>query len=296
LNYFSLAFEGWSSVAGLFFVYEPNDDGAALGESGVAGVRGDIRISGHYIDGTGGILGYAWGPQMGAVVLDTSDGTFASDLNTLTLVLQHQIGHTIGLYHVCPVSGTKLMEPTYSSQVSGPQMDDILGAQFFYGDSYEGVNRNDQLQYATNLVPYGQSGIPSLMRVNTLSLDSTADVDYYIIVVSSNSMFYAQASSQGATYMMGTVNSGTNTCNSTLPYQNTLNVYDLQFALLNSNGVVQVLSNNGPMGGKESVSMELIANQVYYLKVWTTTSTPPSQFNSVQLYRLDLGTTAPCNC
>src|SRR5207244_79354 len=46
-------FTEWSNISGVTYIYEPNDDGAAMstGNSGVLGVRGDVRIGAHPIDG-----------------------------------------------------------------------------------------------------------------------------------------------------------------------------------------------------------------------------------------------------
>ena len=47
-------YESWSTLTGIEFIYEPNDDGAPQGggNRGVLGVRGDVRIAGAFIDGT----------------------------------------------------------------------------------------------------------------------------------------------------------------------------------------------------------------------------------------------------
>ena len=56
---FEQAYDDWSTLTGLEFIYEPNDDGAA--QSGAAigqlGVRGDVRLFGAMIDGNSGVLG-----------------------------------------------------------------------------------------------------------------------------------------------------------------------------------------------------------------------------------------------
>lgn len=46
-------------------------------------------------------------------------------------VMAHEIGHAIGLDHT-GVSGS-LLEPFYSEAFSGPQAEDIAGAQAIYG-------------------------------------------------------------------------------------------------------------------------------------------------------------------
>jgi hypothetical protein len=62
------AFNRWSEVSGLSFVYEPNDDGRNHSDRrgiGVLGTRGDVRIAGASIDGSGGTLAFNFLPEFG---------------------------------------------------------------------------------------------------------------------------------------------------------------------------------------------------------------------------------------
>ena len=69
-------FDRWGELTGITYIYEPNDDGASfVGSEGSIGVRGDVRIGGHNIDGTAGILGYNFFPDVGDMVLDTGDSS-----------------------------------------------------------------------------------------------------------------------------------------------------------------------------------------------------------------------------
>jgi len=55
--HFASTFERWSELSGITFVYVSYDDGISLaGPSGVLGVRADVRIGGHRIDGNSGVL------------------------------------------------------------------------------------------------------------------------------------------------------------------------------------------------------------------------------------------------
>lgn len=130
------AFNAWSAVANINFV-QIADDGAA---SGGATTSGDIRIGGHVFDGAGGTLAHGFYPP-------ANGGTFAGDIHfdlnetwkigfggpgfDLFQVAAHEIGHAIGLDHT-GVPGS-LMNPFYTEAFSGPQADDIAGAQFIYG-------------------------------------------------------------------------------------------------------------------------------------------------------------------
>ncbi|MCX7396068.1 MAG: hypothetical protein NT138_00145 [Planctomycetales bacterium] len=83
--HFSSTFERWSELSGLTFVYVPYDDGISLaGPSGVLGVRADVRIGGHAIDGNSGVLGYSSFPNYGEMVLDTADTSYLSAGNAIS--------------------------------------------------------------------------------------------------------------------------------------------------------------------------------------------------------------------
>ena len=133
----------------------PVDDGAPWpGSPGVAGVRGDVRIGGCTIDGNFGILAYNYFPNTGDMKIDATDSFFAG--NTVARgfhnVFSHEHGHGAGLNHVCPVNGTKLMEPFVNLGFRGLQHDDIRGVQRGYGDRFELIgNPNDSRTSATPL-------------------------------------------------------------------------------------------------------------------------------------------------
>jgi len=89
-------FNRWSELTGITYVYEPNDDGAAFGctslPSGVVGVRGDVRISAHPIDGDSGVLAYNFFPNSGDMVLE-SDDSFYDNTSSESLRLRNVLAH-----------------------------------------------------------------------------------------------------------------------------------------------------------------------------------------------------------
>ncbi|MCW1924901.1 MBG domain-containing protein [Luteolibacter arcticus] len=184
---FQAVFDNLAAISGLRFIYEPNDDGVTIDGSssssdwGSAGIRGDIRISGHAIDGNSNTLAYAYYPDNGDVVIDTNDNYIATISNNsirLRNIMEHEIGHSLGLAHVCPVNQTKLMEPFINLGFRGCQFDDIYSTQRRYGDPLEvhdGVRNNDTTANATPLALTG--GTQASWQ--WLSIDDNGDTDFY---------------------------------------------------------------------------------------------------------------------
>lgn len=133
------AFDAWSAVADISFSLVA-DDGAAYN---AATLSGDIRIGMHYFDGSGSTLAHAYYPPYTGVTGDTIYGDIHFDTAEtwkigfggsgfdIFTVAAHEIGHAIGLKHT-GVSGS-LLNAYYSEAFSGPQADDIAGAQYLYG-------------------------------------------------------------------------------------------------------------------------------------------------------------------
>jgi hypothetical protein len=122
--HFQSVFSRWSQLTGITYVYSAADDGAAFTNTtanpGVLGVRGDVRIGGHYIDGNSNVLAYNFFPNHGDMVIDTGDNFFAdSTINNsnnsrrLRNTLAHEAGHGIGLNHVVSSNAAFLMVHRY---------------------------------------------------------------------------------------------------------------------------------------------------------------------------------------
>ncbi len=130
------AFDAWEAVANITFT-EVADDGAAFNSPTSSG---DIRIGGHAFDGPFGVLAHGFFPPVngdtaaGDLHFDTGDLwkiAFGGSGFSIFQVAAHEIGHAIGLGHTSVPNS--LMNPFYTEAFSGPQADDIAGAQFIYG-------------------------------------------------------------------------------------------------------------------------------------------------------------------
>ncbi len=279
LPLFQQVFDRWGELTGITYVYEPNDDGASFtAAEGQIGGRGDVRISGHNIDGGSGILAYNFYPNIGDMVIDTGDSFFSNTSgNSIRLrnVVSHEHGHGIGLQHVCPVNQTKLMEPYYSGAFEGPQHDDILAANRGYGDFFE---HNDSPASSTHI------GSPSgSMAILDVSIDDNYDIDDFSFSVGSGASISVTVSPVGGTYLSGPQNSG-GSCSSGTPFDS-LAIHDLSIRVLDVNGSTELASSDATGAGLPE-TLENIAltsgDGTYYLEIAGGTSDMP------QLYELDL--------
>lgn len=217
-THFQSVFSRWSRLTGINYVYSAADDGAAFSNTtvnpGVLGVRGDVRIGGHHIDGNSNVLAYNFSPNHGDMVIDTGDNFFATTTsNSIRLrnTLAHEAGHGIGLSHVESDNAAFLMEPFISTAFDGPQLDDILAAQRMYGDDFE---PNDTAATARTLgaLPTGQSftvgfnGNTTFVGPNDfqfISIDGTSDTDFYSFTATTAGSVSVTLTPQGTTYNQG---------------------------------------------------------------------------------------------
>jgi hypothetical protein len=262
------SFDRWSAVSGVNYVYEPADDGAALGSTyaGVMNVRGDVRISGHYIDGPSNILAYNFYPTVGDMVIDTGDSFYYTTTNNslrLRNTMAHELGHGLGLGHVNPVNGTKLMEPSLTLSFDGPQADDILAVNRGYGDRLEKNGGNNTAATAYSL------GSGSTFSLDTLSVDDDSDVDWFQFTVGAGAALSVNLAPTGSTY----------TSNGTT--FNSLAQSNLALAVYGSGGSTLLASANaGAAGVAESLSnFNLPGSGTYYVRV-------TGSANAAQMYRL----------
>ena len=286
----------WSDVSGITYVYEPNDDGATFSSSsgissGVVGVRGDVRIGGHFIDGNSGILAYNFFPTVGDMVIDTADNFYANlSNNSLRLrnVIAHEAGHGVGFSHVESNNASFLMEPFVSTSFDGPQLDDILAAHRNYGDVNEKDGANETAGTATDLGTIGDGVTVSIgtqaddTRVEAndtdfVSIDDDSDIDVFSFTVSANSSIDVNLSPEGPTYSQGRQGQ-----NNESPYDASAQS-DLSFEVLDTDGttVLTTASVNG-IGSSESLNaFDLNVAGTYFVRI-------SGADNAVQMYQLDV--------
>lgn len=267
---FERAYDRWSELSGLTFVYEANDDGVPMGGTnrGVSGVRGDVRIGGRPIDGNFGVLAFNYFPNNGGnggfdgdMIIDTNDVFYFNSADGptgenrgMSNVVMHEAGHGIGLGHVIPVDQTKLMEPTVSTAYLGPQHDDILASQQLYGDT----NENDDTKADATDIGELANG---LRAFNNVSVNVASDDDWYQFSVPSAGRMTLMLEPIGEQYQVGPQNGATGPVD-------TLRNLDLSFELQANDGSVLALVNGVGAGEVELLSdFDLTAGGSYFLRV-----------------------------
>jgi serralysin len=277
---FQQIFDRWSVLTGITYVYTGlSDDGAAFVSSpGVLGVRPDVRIGGHHIDGSNNILAYNYFPNSSDMVVDTDEltgsGYMTNTSNSsrrLRNVLAHEHGHGLGFEHVMPVSQTKLMEPFVTTAFDGPQYDDILAAQTYYGDPLEKNGRNETPATATDKGALANGAITLATGVST----STDDLDYFKFTVAQNSVGTFTLSPAGTTYLQGAQDGPAPTAFASGAQA------DLTLSVYGANGTSLLRTSNTTFAGSsETITGLGLAAGTYYIRVTGNGSTQMYQLSA----------------
>ncbi|MGC6465940.1 MAG: matrixin family metalloprotease [Akkermansiaceae bacterium] len=279
------AFSDLEETCGVEFVYEPSDDGASLstGPDGELGVRGDIRLGSRAIDGFSGTLAYAFAPGRGDLVFDSSDATFQSTSNSSLRfhnTLTHELGHALGLDHVCPVNETKLMEPILSLDYRGPRFDEFQSLQRQYGDVLEDQGEDRNNDSADQATPLSSTAGESL-GIPRLSIDDNDDVDYFELAMLEGERISVSVIPGEGSYLeggqIGEACSGGSLFDSGA-------IHDLRLELREEDGLTVAASSlSGGLGENEQIiDFEIPADGTYFIRVNGDGS------NAAQLYRMDV--------
>ncbi len=285
------AFDRWSALSGVTYVYSAADDGASFtGSAGVLGVRGDVRIGGHRIDGNSGVLAYNFYPNNGDMVIDTTDTGYPSTGNGIRLrnVIAHETGHGLGLRHVKSTTSAFLLEASLSTSFDGPQLDDILGVQRNYGDFYEKNGGNDTAARATSLgtldggetISIGTAGsttVVSPLMTDFVSIDDELDSDFFSFTVDAAATISLSLTPKGPTYMVGPVGATESSYNAASQSNLSLRLFDK-----NGSTLLATADNSGIGSGEAINSLSLPAAGTYYVKINGSTT------DVIQLYQLDI--------
>lgn len=298
-TYFEQAFDRWSDLSGVTYVYEPNDNSSVDHGSGFGslGARGDVRIGGISMDGIGGTLAYNYFPQFGDMALDTDDlaDLFTDDTGNysgLRNTIMHEAGHGLGLEHVSSGDADFLMAPAINRSFDGPQHDDLRGIHWLYGDRYEkaAAGPNDTAANATSLgnllsgstLAIGTSGDGTSIGANEVdfvSISNENDDDYFAFTITQGLEIDLTMTPRGANYLQGTQ-----------PFVTT-ETANLSLALFDSNGVSLLSeSASGGAGVIESINNFVLDTPGTYFARVASASAASNQV--VQFYELELSAAA----
>jgi hypothetical protein len=294
---FDESFGRWEQLGGVNYVYESHDDGVMHpGADGVLGVRGDIRISGIAMDGASGTLAFTYLPEAGSdMAFDTGEASFfsnsASNYRNLRDTTMHEIGHGFGMQHVNSTSDL-LMEPIINTSFDGPQLDEVRGIQFFFGDVNEKSNGglgNGTAALATSLGTIaggatksvgaaanvaGQAISPS--ATDFVSIANLADTDYYSFTVSQTSLLSAVLTPRGGVFFQAADGQTQTSFNANARNNLTLTLFSTNAASTLST------ANASPAGAAESITDQFLSGPgTYYARISGADDT-------VQLYDLSL--------
>ena len=295
-TYFKQSFDRWTELGGITFNYESHDNGVSLNSnSGVLGVRGDIRIGGAFVDGPSGTLAYTWLPNSGDMVFDTGETSFytnsSNNYRPLRNTIMHELGHAFGLLHIESSTDNLLMEPTINLGFDGPQLDDIRGLHGLYGDKYEKTNGGLGNGTTARVTSLGALSIGGTLAVGSdalgnqvvgatetdfVSIANSSDTDFFSFTVAAPALLDLTLTPLGGVFNQGVEGGEQSSFNA-----NSRN--DLALSLFAANGITLLgTANLMGAGGVESLlDVALNTAGIYYARITGST-------NNVQLYQLQL--------
>ncbi len=265
------------------------DDGAVWGAVGSAN-RGDIRVAMRNIDGAWNILAYNRYPSGGGdTLMDSSEiwGDASFTYRFFRNTLMHENGHGLGLAHVCPQDGTKLLEPGLNTGFDGLQQDELRALQRSYGDIHEPNNSRTQ---AVNIGTWGLGtdvtvGIvpsPGVANGSTICLDADSDQDWYKLNVAQPYLLSFTLAPVGSSYD-DSDQLGNGSCGS----GNVINaraMANVALRLFASNGTTLVFTaDTAASGSNEVLNNVLVPAGDWYATVYETDTPTQSQLYTLRV-------------
>jgi len=291
---------GWAHLGGLTY-REVSDDSSPMTEDTTrSALRGDIRIGGASL-GINGVLGYNGFPSPigevgtggGDMFINTSyfdTPTFNNSNNDylgFRNTVSHEHGHGLGLMHVIPCNGSKLMEPFILTFFQGGQLDDARAIGRMNGDRFTGNNSPGAAVDLGNLsVPILHSVVADRLSVNGASGFGNTDEDYFRFRTDDVEDIVVTATPTGGTYENGAQSFGCVIEDSDIV--NADSAGNLRLELRDSAGTTTLFSSNtaGP-GAPEVMSLPALPAGEYVVLV-KDVGPNPSINQVVQLYDLSV--------
>ncbi len=263
-NLFRQVFDRHEQLSGARYI-EVTDDNAAWGSGGSA-TRGDIRIVSITIDGGGNVLAFNSFPNNGDMVIDSADnfGNTSNNFRFFRNVVAHENGHGMGVLHVCPQNGSKLMEPAANTNFDGLQHDDTRAFQRHYGDTLE---NNNNVGQATSMgtLTIGNAFIQRDVSIDNQVAGANLDVDWYQFTLPSAADVTIQLQPVGFTYMSTSQSGGSCPTGNTIDSKSILN---LAFDIIGADGTTVLTTvDNTSFGQNEDLTGFALPAGVFYMVV-----------------------------
>jgi len=299
-EYIRQALAVWERVGGVTYT-EVGDDGTVMTEQTERSpLRGDIRIGGGPLS-INGVLGYNAFPSPNGVVGTGGGDMFinTSYFDTLTFnnpgndyllfrnLVTHEHGHGLGLRHVVPCDGTKLMEPFILSFIEGAQADDARSIARMNGDRFAGNTSPGRAAHLGNLSsPVRRSLLVPWASTNGVGGFGNSDEDYFRFTIDQAEDVTLTATPRGGVYENAAQTFGC--IEEDVDFVDAEEAGNLSMQLLDGSGVTVLASSPGlGPGGVETIEAAGLPAGTYQVRVYDVGPNPGVD-QDVQLYDLEV--------